>query len=320
MLAAVELDGSAAKSYRANHPHVRLVEGDIRRAQPDVLRVELGLERGELTLLKARPPCQGYSSIGKRDPGDTRNDLVGEVWRFARIFRPSVVMLENVPGLARDDRLRKLIRQLRAVGYSARIYVLDATDFGVPQRRRRLIVIAIHQVRDALPTSLTELLPASFVKGGLSTAGEALTLVSRVDPDIDPLHRPRANSASVNDRLHALPVGGTRFDLPDEQQLGCHSKLKRRDATASYSRVLVDAPAPTMTTRCTTPACGQFVHPTEPRALTLREAATIQTFPLSYEFRGGPGQIERQIGNALPVRMSHGLALCALCALSLVAA
>ncbi len=311
VLAAVESDRSAAESYHANHPRVRLVEDDIRNVDPDRLRTELGLERSGLTLLKACPPCQGYSSIGKADPGDPRNDLVAEVWRFVRVFLPRVVILENVPGLRRDVRLPRLIRQLRSVGYGVKTYVLDATAFGVPQRRRRLIVMAVRDGRRVLPDSLLELLPLWFAEGALNTAGEALALASRVDPEHDRLHRPRKNSPKVARRLRALPVGGTRFDLPDEHQLGCHSKLERRDATASYSRVRSEAPAPTMTTRCTTAACGQFVHPTEPRAITLREAATIQTFPLTYQFRGGPGQVERQIGNAVPARMAQGLGLCA---------
>jgi DNA (cytosine-5)-methyltransferase 1 len=312
VLAAVESDSVAASSYLANHPGVHLVKADIRNVDAERLCVEVGLVCGELTLLKACPPCQGYSSIGKGDPADPRNDLVAEVWRFARVFRPRLVMLENVPGLEGDGRLTRLIRQLRAVGYSVKTYLTNATAFGVPQRRRRLIVVAVREAACDFPDSLVELLPDWFGDGAMRTVSDALALAARVDPDEDALHRPRVPSSVVAARLAALPVGGSRFDLPDEHRLGCHSKLERRDATASYGRVRADAPAPTMTTRCTTPACGQFVHPIEPRALRLREAATIQTFPLTYEFRGGVGQIERQIGNAVPVRMARGLGLCAL--------
>lgn len=311
VLAAIESDSTAAASYGANHAEVNLLAEDIREVGADELRLRLGLGMGQLTLLKACPPCQGYSSIGRGNPADPRNDLVAEVWRFARVFRPRIVMLENVPGLARDARMPRLIRQMRAIGYSVKTYVLDATSFGVPQRRRRLIVIAVRDGAHALPESLVELLPGWFGEAGMKTAGEALALVARVDPDRDPLHQPRVSSPAVAERLAAIPVGGSRFDLPVDRRLPCHSRLGRRDATASYGRVRLDAPAPTMTTRCTTPACGQFVHPTEPRALTLREAATIQTFPLDYQFRGGVGAVERQIGNAVPVRMAHGLALCA---------
>lgn len=311
VLAAVESDPLAAASYRANHPGVELREADIRSVEADELRLALGLERAELTLLKACPPCQAHSSLGKGDPDDPRNDLVDDVWRFVQAFRPRMVMLENVPGLARDTRLPTLIRRLRGGGYRARQYIVDATEFGVPQRRRRLIVVAVTNSLRDLPESLAALLPDWFSAGAVRTAGEALRRASSIDPAQDPLHRARDSSPDVLERLRALPVGGTRFDLPERHRLGCHSKLDHRNATASYSRVKIDEPAPTMTTRCTTPACGQFVHPTEHRGLTLREAALIQTFPVNYKFEGGHGQIERQIGNAVPVRMARGLGLCA---------
>jgi DNA (cytosine-5)-methyltransferase 1 len=310
VLAAVEVDPVAAASYRLNHKRVHLVEDDIQSVDPHALRTELGLGRGELTLLKACPPCQGYSSIGKGDPDDTRNELVDEVWKFVQAFAPRVLILENVPGLGRDHRLARLVRQVRAVGYSVKTYSVDATEFGVPQRRRRLIVVGVSGGVRELPESIVELLPDWFTDLAVRTAGEALASVAHVDGATDPLHRPRVSSPTVMARIQALPVGGSRFDLPDDLRLGCHARLDRRDATSSYSRMLSDAPAPTMTTRCTTPACGRFVHPTKHRAITLREAATLQTFPLTYVFEGRVGEVERQIGNAVPVRMAHGLGLC----------
>ena len=309
VVAAVEADPHAAATYRANHPDIRLLQEDIRSVDPEMLRKELKLPPGELTLLKACPPCQGYSSIGVRDADDTRNDLVAEVWRFTRVFKPRIVMIENVPGLASDYRLSRLVRQLRSVGYGVKEYVTNATLFGVPQRRRRLIVVAVRERTRDFPESLTDFLPTSFLDGALVTAGQALELANQVNPESDVLHRPRRTSTRVAQRLAAIPVRGSRFNLPESLQLPCHVKLTRREATSAYSRVQEEAPAPTMTTRCTTPACGQFVHPTKARALTLREAATIQTFPLTYRFCGGPGSIEKQIGNAVPVRMAHGLAL-----------
>jgi DNA (cytosine-5)-methyltransferase 1 len=99
------------------------------------------------------------------------------------------------------------------------------------------------------------------------------------------------------------------MNLPPGLRLACHERLDSRDATSIYGRIDPTKPAPTMTTRCTTPSCGRFVHPSEDRGLSLREAALLQTFPPRYVFDGTYGQIESQIGNAVPVRLAHALGL-----------
>lgn len=305
ILAAVEKDRSAAKTFSANHPEAKLLQRDIQEVDPKVLRVSLGLEVGELTLLKACPPCQGYSSLGTGDPQDERNELVHQVWRFARELMPKALTVENVPRLARDKRLALLVRRLRAVGYRARSFLADAVDFGVPQRRRRLIVVAVRSCEAlSFPEALTTLLPESFRR--TTSAGEALNEAGPVN-GVDPVHRHRNHTPKTLKRIQAVPIGGNRFDLPAEHWLACHERIEGRIACASYGRINRDEPAPTLTTRCTTPACGSFIHPTEHRGLTLREAALLQTFPSDYEFHGTYGDIEAQIGNALPVKMAEGL-------------
>jgi DNA (cytosine-5)-methyltransferase 1 len=109
------------------------------------------------------------------------------------------------------------------------------------------------------------------------------------------------------ERIQAIPPGGNRFDLPPALQLACHIKLGRASAKAPYGRIHADKPAPTMTTRCTTPACGTFVHPFENRGITLREASLLQTFPIDYVFKGSYQSIENQIGNAVPVNLAAAL-------------
>lgn len=316
VIAAAENDALAARSFAANHPDV-VMTGDVRNVEPGRLRRYLGLAVGELDLLKACPPCQGFSSLARGDVDPLRNDLVIDVHRFVRDLRPRVVLLENVPGLARDDRLGVLLAGMRAMGYRHAQYAVDAQDLGVPQRRRRLIVVAARgDVGDGapLPDDLDELLPPSFDQTP-RTAGQALEGLAAVLGAGDPQDRHRRSNPAVAARIAAVPVGGTRFDLPPEHQLACHARLVRYgrpvkgSATASYGRVRADAPAPTMTTRCTTPACGSFIHPTEHRGLTLREAATFQTFPPDYVFVGGHDSVERQIGNAVPVHMAYGLGL-----------
>ncbi|MFF3770400.1 DNA cytosine methyltransferase [Streptomyces sp. NPDC002232] len=311
MLAAVENDLEAAETYRRNHPKVSLFAQDVRTVEPRALLAASGVAAGELDLLKACPPCQGFSSLAKGLVDEQRNDLVLDTYRFVEAMRPRIVLLENVPGLARDRRLPELHRMLDGAGYQLKTGTLDAAAFGVPQRRKRFICFA---VRDDVPfapvKNLLELLPPSFRKSP-KTAGQALAHLARYSRAGDPLNVHRKSSIVVEARIAAIPVGGNRFDLPEEHQLDCHKRLNSRNASSSYGRVRLDDPAPTMTTRCTTPACGTFIHPSENRGLTLREAATFQTFPVSYEFHGNYGSIERQIGNAVPVRMAKGLGLIA---------
>lgn len=309
VLAAVENDLLAAASYEANHDDVALAARDIRQVDEYQLRRLLGLQRGQLDLLKACPPCQGFSTLASGPVDHDRNDLVLDTARFVTEFRPRALLLENVPGLAHDARLDKLTGTLsRQLGYCFRQYLVRATDFGVPQRRRRLIVLGTAPGMPAPPATLEEALPTQFDRS-LRTAGQALDELAETLVPNDPLNRARVNSLAVRERIQQIPINGSRFDLPEVHQLACHQALTKRHATAAYGRVRRDQPAPTMTTRCTTPSCGSFVHPEQHRGLTLREAATLQTFPPSYRFVGGHDAIERQIGNAVPVRLAYALGL-----------
>jgi DNA (cytosine-5)-methyltransferase 1 len=307
VVAAIENDAQAAASYRANHPAVTLIEADIRTVDPLILRKQLGLRQGSLDLLKACPPCQGFSSLAKGEIDEGRNDLVLDIARFVAEFRPRAILLENVPGLRRDRRLADLLELLRKDGYKFCQQVIDATSLGVPQRRKRLIVLGLSRtVRKAVPQSL-DVITAQEVRTKLQTVREVFDeLRSNLDPG-DPMNIHRKSSRQVQARIKAVPINGSRFDLPKRHQLPCHMKLSKRNATASYGRLRLDEPAPTMTTRCTTPACGSFIHPTENRGITLREAAALQTFPYDYRFVGSYQSIERQIGNAVPVRMAEVL-------------
>ncbi|WP_327331492.1 DNA cytosine methyltransferase [Streptomyces anulatus] len=312
VLAAVENDSEAAETYRKNHPRVRLFDSDIRDISPMELLRAVGLRRGQLDILKACPPCQGFSTLAKGVVDQDRNDLVLDVARFVKAMRPRILLLENVPGLRRDARLPVLIEQLTAEGYEFHGASLDAIAFGVPQRRKRFILFGIRRdLKFEAGDGILNLLPASFGTS-VRTARHVLNHLKRHARPNDPLDVHRSSSPRVVSRIESIPVGGNRFDLPDEHQLDCHRKLKNRSAASSYGRIKLDEPAPTMTTRCTTPACGTFVHPTEHRGITLREAATFQTFPVGYIFHGAYGSIERQIGNAVPVRMAKGLGLIAL--------
>lgn len=308
---AVENEADPAQTWRLNHPGT-MFEADIRRVDPAQLLEAGGLLGRPIDLLKACPPCQGFSSLrGAAEADPARNDLVLDTLRFVDGLLPAAVLLENVPGLRRDSRFPLLTRELRDRGYQLRDYEIEASLLGVPQRRRRLVVVAVKGAL-ALPPDAAALAHTSGL-ASTTTAGAALDRLGSQVQAGDVWHRWRTSSPAVAARIAAVPVGGNRFDLPPEHRLSCHERLvtadgvARRVATGSYGRVRVDAPSPTMTTRCTTASCGSFIHPTENRGLSLREAASLQTFPHNYRWHGGYDSVERQIGNAVPVRMAEAL-------------
>lgn len=308
VVAAVENDVAAAETFGTNHPTTDLLDRDIRRVQAPALGRRLFKSGRRLDLLTACPPCQPFSTLGTGDSSDPRNALVSSISRFVKHLRPRAVMLENVPGLRSEPRFLKLVATL-AEDYAMAEYVVQATDFGVPQNRRRIILIGIARSAEVeLPEDLASALPADF-DSSPRIASDALDLASDLDPDEDPIHRARSPKPLTLRRIRAVKQGGGRLQLPKALELACHSRLKTRNATSIYGRIDPSEPAPTMTTRCTTPSCGRFVHPWENRGLTLREAALLQTFPLSYSFKGNYGEVERQIGNAVPPKLAEALGL-----------
>lgn len=146
VLAAVEVDQKACETYRANHREVELLVEDIRKVSAAKLMRSSGLKKGELDLLAGCPPCQGFSTLrarnGQSAADDPRNDLIDEFARLAIALRPKMIMMENVPALARYDKFIQFVDRLSANGYRVISKVLDVSDFGVPQRRKRLILSA----------------------------------------------------------------------------------------------------------------------------------------------------------------------------------
>lgn len=310
IVSAIENDAAAAASFAANHPATDLIARDIRRVQAPALARRLVRKGGRLDLLTACPPCQPFSTLGTGNAADPRNALVSSVSRFVEHLKPRLVVVENVPGLRSEPRFLRLVEALRQ-NYDLAEYLVQATDFGVPQHRRRIILIGVERrIGATLPSDLPSCLPCDFDRNP-QVAGDVLPLPSAIDPSSDPVHKARTPQPITLRRIRAIKQGQGRLQLPPDLELSCHSKLETRNATSVYGRIDPDRPAPTMTTRCTTPSCGRFIHPTEDRGLTLREAALLQTFPLSYKFHGTYGEIERQIGNAVPPKLAHALGLIA---------
>lgn len=294
--AAVEIEPKAQATYRLNHPDVQLYEADIRKLDPLAMLTKIGLNVGDLDLLAGCPPCQGFSRLRTRNQAtsvlDARNDLVGDFLRFVTAMQPKCIMLENVPALADDGRFKRMCKSLDKAGYRYMVRVLDAADYLVPQRRKRLILLAS---RVHLPAIANR-------EDRRMTVREALAGLGAPSSSKDTLHAiPERRTRAVRDLIALIPKnGGSRSDLPRKHQLECH---KRSDGFSDvYGRMAWDDVAPTITSGCHNPSKGRFLHPSYNRNITLREAATLQGFPKDYQFDASHGKesIALMIGNALP--------------------
>lgn len=304
VVGAVDNDPLSVETYRANHGGVRVWEADIRTLPAARVLRELGLCPGELDLLAGCPPCQGFSSTrtlnGSRRIRDARNSLLEDFLRFVRVMRPRTVMLENVPGLARHYRFRAFLKDLRHRGYKITHSVLDAADYGVPQRRRRLVVLASRRRKPGLAV------PARRRR----TVRDAIAWLPPAGVADDPLHVSNERRGErIMSLIRRVPRdGGSRMELGSAAQLACHQKCNGfKDI---YGRIAWDAVAPTITSGCVNPSKGRFLHPEADRAITLREAALLQTFPPNYCFALDRGKFATAalIGNALPPELVRRLA------------
>lgn len=305
VIAGVELEAVAANTYRKNHPDHILYEEDIRKLDPLKLMKELKIKPGELDLLAGCPPCQGFSSHRTRNKStsveDLRNDLIFDLVRFVRIFSPKTVMIENVPALAKDNIINKVVNELGMMGYiinERTVQVKNTADYGVPQRRKRMILLA------SKFGFISEPEKASKIK----TVKDAIFAFPLPGDSGDSLHDYIPKRA---DRIKAMiknipKDGGSRTDLPQHLWLPCHLKYPGGYKDV-YGRMSWNKVSPTITGGCTNPSKGRFLHPDQDRAITLREAATIQTFPKNYSFSLERGRdfAALMIGNALPPAFIH---------------
>lgn len=296
VVGAVEIDELAAETYRLNHRKPFLWQEDIRELSVNTVKRKLGIRKWDLDLLAGCPPCQGFSSMttlnGSSRVRDRRNALVFEFLRFVDELMPRAVIMENVLGLATDHRMAKLKTGLRRLGYIVGVDVLNAKDYGIPQRRRRLILLA------ALDGPLAFARPLE----GHKTVRDAIAFLDPPGDTGDALHDFLENRASrIQKLIRRIPKnGGSRKELGTRSQLRCHQECDGfKDV---YGRMSWDEVSPTITGGCVNPSKGRFLHPEQDRCVTLREAAFLQGFPPKYRFslRRGKFAAAEMIGNALP--------------------
>ena len=302
----IDVDPDAAATFRKNFPEAEFVLGDIKEYSVESL-APLLIGDARATLFCGCAPCQPFSKQNRQKSSlDSRRNLLSEFARFIVAWLPDYIFVENVPGLQRirrdDGPLARFTNLLSSLNYHFVIEVVPALRFGVPQTRERLIIIASKLGSIALPPPSHGVngCPVSTVREWIS--GLPALEAGETDPN-DPDHC-AAQLSDINlERISATPEGGTRTSWPKHLWLDCHKLHKGH--TDVYGRLSWDKPAAGLTTRCISYSNGRFGHPDQNRAITVREAARLQTFPHDYVFTGSLGSKARQIGNAVPPLMAQ---------------
>lgn len=300
---SVEMWNPAVETHKLNYPHVPLLHRDIRT----ITNEELKQYKDSVDVVIGGPPCQGFSTIGKRLIKDPRNELVFEFIRFVDALRPKAFLMENVRGLLSSDggKIKAAIEnEFREIGYDVKSSVLCAADYGVPQLRNRIFFLGIR--KDLLITPTFPL--ATHKKEDYATVGNAICDLIGKENDF-PNHIPMNHNKTVVERIKCIPEGGgiPKEGLPEEVAHGSRSDYKNNEIknfSHVYKRLSRFRPATTMV-----PGHNAFpLHPTENRSLTVREAARIQTFPDDVVFCGTRQDQCIQVGNAVPVDLAFQLA------------
>lgn len=300
VIAGIEINKYAVMTYKMNHQDTCLFEEDIRYFNIEKIRKLLNGE--ELHLLAGCPPCQGFSSIRKLNKkqavNDERNNLILHYLKFVEELKPLTIMMENVPGLADYYLFKLILKRLNDLGYNPKYAIVNVANFGVPQRRKRLVMVG------SLLGEMNIAEGNNKIKTVRETIGQLENIRETKDPihKIYPKHEPR-----IQKMISLIPKdGGSRTDLPRRYWLDCHKKenIGFKDV---YGRLKWEDVSSTITGGCLKPSKGRFLHPEENRCITAREAALLQTFPAEYKF---PSNIPRDaiallIGNALPPEFSR---------------
>lgn len=309
---AVDFDASALETFAHNFPNAVPILSDIRRLGTSDIEHLFDRNRKKPVLICACAPCQPFSKQNRqKKPLDTRVSLLSHLSRFVNRFRPELLLVENVPGLKGragdpDSPLAELIAMLKELGYEYDTQIVFAHDYGVPQSRRRLIVVAslLGPIKVPQATHGKGREPHRTVKDAI---GWLPPLEAGCSDTSLPNHQ-AANLVAINiERIRASRPGGNWSDWPEHLRLACHSKVDGYSDV--YGRLEWDRPAPALTTRCTSYSNGRYGHPEQDRAISAREAACLQTFDIDFEFIGNKVSVAKQIGNAVPVRLAEAIGL-----------
>ena len=318
MITAFDNANAAIETYNANFGDGKAKNVDLSSCDFLEIRNNLGLKRGELDLIIGGPPCQGFTTAGNRFWDDPRNKLVQNYAQALEVFYPRWFMMENVEGIlttAKGTYVVECLKKMIELGYSVYLKKVYLQEQGIPQRRKRVIIVGNReQKKFKYPEPMENAVGAIYRNCSFTLRDAIADLELAECPEIDHVFRKESDIQLA--RIRALKVGQSMKDLPPELQ---HDSFKRRasrrgcDGTPSekrggapsgLKRLSYDEPCLTITSA----APSEFVHPTQDRTLTIRECARVQTFPDSFVFKGTDAQKILQIGNAIPPKFAERMA------------
>jgi len=328
VIGGVDANEVAVQSYAQNFPRAHALHHDLLEESPRSILRNVGIRQGDVDVLIGGPPCQPYSINNHfRSTEDSRCELVQRYLEFVTTLRPKWLLMENVPAFASIERgtfFEALLRSLRDEDYHVDFRIYDATRFGVPQKRRRLIVLACSS-RQKLGRIMKELdsrdsetvtvgdaigdlpeVPASSVSYTSDAVGNFQKVMRQNAPASIQGHKGSGLGSKNLRRISHVPSGGNWRNIPRRLLPPGMRRAKLTDHTTRYGRLHAAKPAFTLLTKCD-PHWGCFVHPTQDRVITVREAARLQSIPDRVQFPGTLTDSYKLIGNAVPPLLAKGI-------------
>jgi len=323
LIAANEILPKIAEAYSLNHPEVKMYNEDIKNINIKKLSTDLGIKKGGVDIIVGGPPCQSYSTVGKRLLDDPRGKLFQEYYRILKELEPTFFIFENVSGLLsmqKGNLLQIIIGLFSSLGYEVKYKLLNAADYGAPQIRKRVIIsgtklkkafeypVPTHGIGKKPYLTLNEAInDLPFIGNGelgenySSKPNNEFQKKMRKNAPAKLLdHNAPKNNNNLIKIMEMLPDGGSPKDIPERYR-------PKSGFGNTYSRLWWDKPSPTITRNLGTPSSSRCIHPKCNRALTTREGARIQCFPDNYMFYGSRSDKNLQIGNAVPTVLSEAL-------------
>lgn len=321
VIAANEIVKDISIAYKLNYPCVEMLNCDINNLTEDIL--EDTLKGQKVDIVVGGPPCQSYSTLGKRQI-DERANLFMQYKRVLKILQPSVFVFENVVGILSMDKGR-LFKQIQSefedIGYTLKHQVLDAVNFGVPQHRERVILVGFKGKNNFVfptPTHGDGLKPYVSLKDAIGDlpvlksgekksfysygiTNEFLEFVRSNSTDVVEEHSAPKNGEHLIRIMEALKDGQSKDDLPENIR-------PKSGYGNTYAKLWWEKPSTTITRNFACPSSSRCIHPRDSRAMSIREGARLQSFPDDYKFYGSDGMKRLEIGNAVPPLLSVAIA------------